>query len=149
MAAPTVMYRKKLSSLTSAINPYGPSRNARIAVTGMAAIAYPNSPSNKYLIPRSAMSSARGSRQFFRNVFLPRRHKYSESVPTGQSQLQKDLRSSHEIERNAISRNIPAGCMREMDPVSAKTLRFIREAIGSQPSTPGGLWAQPAWPPDS
>jgi hypothetical protein len=38
------------------------------------------------------------------------RHKYSEIVPTGHSQLQNALRNRNDIARNAISRNIPAGC---------------------------------------
>ena len=87
---------------------------------------------------RSAMSSQRGRRKLRPKVCRPSRHRYSEIVPTGQSQPQKLLRKIHDAARNAISRNMPAGCSRGIWPVSSSTFRFISEAIGSQPSTPAG-----------
>src|SRR5579883_690583 len=91
-----------------------------------------------YLMERSGRSSHGVSLKFLRNSFRPSLPRYSEKVPTGQSQLQNVLRSSHAIERNAISKNTPAGCMDGRLPVSIQAFRFIKDAIGSQPSIPGG-----------
>src|SRR5581483_5336182 len=141
--------RKKLSIFTSSTRPYGPSRKEWIAETDIEPTAYTNNPSRMYLTLRKARSSHRGSRKLPPKVCFPRRHRYSEAVPTGQSQLQKLLRRSQDIAKNESSRNIPAGWMRGSSPVARKTLRFMREAIGSQPSTPGGREAWSVRPPVS
>src|SRR5258708_3009341 len=104
----------------------------------MLATAYRKSPSRMYFSDRSAMSPHRWIFQLRRNVFLRYIHKYSEIVPTGQSQLQKLLRSSQHIAMKEMSRKRPAGWMPGSSPVNRKAFRFINEAIGSQPSTPGG-----------
>src|ERR1043166_3327693 len=103
------MYRKKLSIFTSATTPYGPSRNALMPPTDMLATAYRKRPNKMYLSDCSAISPHRGIRQLRRNHFLPHTHKYSEIVPTGQSQLQKLFRSSHDIPMKEIKRKTPAG----------------------------------------
>src|SRR5512140_3132946 len=100
-----------------------------------------------YLRLRRPMSAHRGGKKLRRNARRPSFQSHSESVPTGQSQLQNALRKISEIARNEISRNIPAGCSRGNSPVRRKTFRFINEAIGSQPSTPGGRWTQTERPP--
>ena len=40
--------------------------------------------------------------------------------------------------RKVTRRNIAAGCIEGTKPVSKKYFRFMRPAMGSQPSTPGG-----------
>src|SRR5262249_19813435 len=98
---------------------------------------------------RSATSSRRGKRKLRPKVVFPKRHRYSEAVPTADNQQQKLLRSSHEIARNVTNRNMPAGCRRGSSPVAQNNFRFIKEAIGSQPSTPAGRAVQTACPPVS
>src|ERR1700758_720325 len=95
-------------------------------------------PSRRYFSPRSGMSSQRGAKKLRPNNFRPARHKYSEIVPTGQSQLQKALRNRNEIERKVVSRNMAAGCKAGTRCERTKYFRFIRPAMGSQPSTPAG-----------
>ncbi len=88
--------------------------------------------------PRIGKSSQRGSGKFRPNTFFPARHKYSEIVPTGHSQLQNAFRSKNAIAKNAISRNIAAGCTCGIRPLKIQYLKFINPAIGNQPSTPAG-----------
>src|SRR6266487_3737157 len=102
-----------------------------------------------YFSDRNAISPHRAILQLRRNVFFPYIHKYSEIVPTGQSQLQKLLRSSQHMAMKESSRKRPAGWMPGNPPVSRKTFRFINEAIGSQPSTPGGRVGAVPLPPAS
>jgi hypothetical protein len=56
------------------------------------------------------MSIQRGRKKLRPKIFCPARHKYSEIVPTGHSQLQNALRNRNYMTRNEISRNMPAGC---------------------------------------
>jgi hypothetical protein len=55
------------------------------------------------------MSNQRGSAKLRPKVASPPFQSHSESVPTGQIQLQNDLRYIQEIARKAMSMNIPAG----------------------------------------
>ena len=66
-------------------------------------------PSSRYFNGRSVRSTQRGKIQFRLNVLRPSFQSHSESVPTGQIQLQNPRRSSSEIKRNAASRTIAAG----------------------------------------
>src|ERR1019366_5190421 len=59
-------------------------------------------------------------------------------VPTGHNQLQNALRNRNDIATNAIRRNIPAGCNAGTWCDRVRYRRFIKPAIGSQPSTPAG-----------
>src|SRR5439155_26171638 len=93
----------------------------------------------RYFSPRKGMSAQRGRLKLRRKTFLPKRHRYSEIVPTGQSQLQKALRNKKAIDEKVMSRNIAAGCIAGTCPVSSQYLKFITSAMGSQPSTPAGL----------
>ena len=129
--------------------PYGPSKNARIAGTDMEPTAYRNKASSRYFKLRNPRSNLRGRRKLRPKVWRPSRHRYSDTVPTGHSQPQKLLRKIQETARKAISRNIPAGCRRGICPLASSTFRFISEAIGSQPSTPGGRPAHTLRPPVS
>ena len=104
----------------------------------MRTITYTNSASSMYFRLRSGMSNHRGNAKLRRNVRRPSFHRYSENVPTGQSQEQNDFRSRKDIARNAINRNIPAGCTAGTVPVITRYFKFINAAIGSQPSTPAG-----------
>src|SRR5258708_18100669 len=131
--------RKKLSIFTSSTMPYGPSRNARIAGTDIEPTAYRNKASSRYFRLRKPTSSLRGRRKLRPKVWRPSRHRYSEAVPTGHSQPQKLLRKIQEAARKAISRNIPAGCSRRIFPLFRNPFRFLRGALGSQPSTPEAL----------
>src|ERR1035438_10329065 len=101
--------RKKLSILTWPTTPWGPLRKARIAVTGIEPTAYRNSPNRMYFRLRRAMSAGRGKRKLRPRIERPRRHKYSDTVPTGHNHPQKLLRKIHDAARKAINRNIPAG----------------------------------------
>src|SRR5215468_4576688 len=132
------MKRKKFSILTSATMPYGLRIKAAIALADMLETAHTKNPSNRYFNPRSGISAQRGRRTFPRNNLLPIRHKYSEIVPTGHSQLQNALRNRNAIARNVTTRNIAAGCNAGTCRVIRKYFRFIMPAMGSQPSTPGG-----------
>src|SRR5438309_1588629 len=95
-------------------------------------------PRSKYFNPRSGISTQPGKRKFRRNNFRPSFHKYSETVPTGQSQLQNALRNKNAIATNVTSKNIAAGCSSGTCLVTKKYFRFIMPAMGSQPSTPAG-----------
>src|ERR1041385_7077707 len=104
-----VSVRKKLSIFTSATIPYGPPRNDSIWLTDISATTYRNNPIRMYFNDRRGMSTHFGGMKFLRNSFFPTFARYSENVPTGQSQLQKLLRSNQEIRRNAMSKRTPAG----------------------------------------
>jgi hypothetical protein len=59
--------------------------------------------------------------------------------PTGQSQLQKDFPTTEDIMMIAKKIISPAGCAGCIVPVLRKMNRLIKELIGRNPSTPGGL----------
>ena len=132
------MNRKKFSIFTSATTPYGLRINAAIAQADMLETAHKKNPRSKYFNPRSGISTQPGKRKFRRNNFRPSFHKYSETVPTGQSQLQNALRNKNAIATNVTSKNIAAGCSSGTCLVTKKYFRFIMPAMGSQPSTPAG-----------
>src|SRR5579872_842330 len=104
----------------------------------MAETAHTKNPRRKYFSPRSGMSSQRGIAKLQRKSCRPSRHRYSEIVPTGHSQLQKAFRNRNAIDKKAISKNIAAGWMAGTWPVTSQYFKFIKPAMGSQPSTPGG-----------
>src|ERR1700757_2455078 len=111
---------------------------AAIALADMLETAHTKNASSTYFRPRRGMSTQRTSWKFLRNNFFPNFPRYSDTVPTGHSQLQNALRKRNAIDRNVISRNIAAGCKVGTCPVTKKYFRFIMPAIGSQPSTPAG-----------
>src|SRR3974390_623533 len=123
---------------TSTISPYGEAKNSPPASADMLYTANAKNPSSRYFKLRSGRSSQRGSTKLRRNMKRPSFHKYSDTVPSGHSQEQNDLRSSHDISRNAVNRKNAAGCTRGNVPVSSTYLDSISPAIGSQPSTPAG-----------
>src|SRR5262250_1780381 len=104
--------------------------NEASSSAAMELTAHAKKPSSKYFCPRKPTSSQRGKWKLRRKSFRPARHRYSEIVPTGHSQLQNALRNRNEIARKVISRNIPAGCSAGTRRVSTKYFRFIRPAIG-------------------
>src|SRR4029077_12785195 len=85
---------------TSAMAPYGLCMNSSTAPEDIFATAQKKKPSKAYLSARSGMSIQRGSSKLRCRNLRPIRHRDSERVPTGQSQLQNALRN-----RNAIARN--------------------------------------------
>ena len=93
------------------------------------------------------MSTQRGSVKFRPKVERPSFHRYSETVPTGHSQLQNDLRKTNEIARNDTNRKKPAACTRGTCPVTRKYFNCISPSMGSQPSTPAGRETSIARPP--
>src|SRR5579864_8637940 len=95
--------------------------------------AHKKNPRSKYFNPRSGISTQPGKRKFRRNNFRPSFHKYSETVPTGQSQLQNALRNKNAIATNVTSKNIAAGCSSGTCLVTKKYFRFIMPAMGGQP----------------
>src|SRR5215469_16408144 len=111
---------------------------AAIAFADMLETAHTKKPSSKYFRPRSGMSAQRGRWKLFLNNFFPIFQRYSDTVPTGQSQLQNALRKRNAIDKNVINKNIAAGCRAGTWRVTRKYLRFIMPAIGSHPSTPAG-----------
>src|ERR1035437_7535123 len=117
------------------------SSSATIEVTAQA-----KKPSSRYFSPRSGISSQRGRKKLRRKSSWPARHKYSEIVPTGHSQLQNALRNRNDMARNEINRNIPAGCSVGTWWVRMRYRKFIRPAIGSQPSTPAGRCSEVGLP---
>src|SRR5579885_2932804 len=89
---------------------------------------------SKYLSARRGISSQRGRWRLRRKIWRPARHKYSDKVPTGHSQLQNAFRNKNAIATNVMKRNIAAGCTTGMLPVVIQYFVFISPAIGSQPS---------------
>src|ERR1700757_36645 len=112
--------------------------NAAMALGDMDDTAHTKNPSSRYFKPRNGISSQRGAGKFRPKIVRPVLHIYSDSVPTGQSQLQNAFRNRKAVARKVTSRNIAAGCMSGTCPVNKKYFRFIMPAIGSQPSTPAG-----------
>src|SRR5215472_16961801 len=112
--------------------------NPAIAAADIEEIAQTKNPRRRYFSPRRGISIQRHMRKLRPKSFWPSRPRYSETVPMGQSQLQKALRRRNEIARNVISRNMAAGWIAGTRPVNKKYLKFIRPAMGSQPSIPGG-----------
>ena len=53
---------------------------------------------------------------------------------------------AHQTRKPRI-RNIAAGCTAGTEPVARKYLRFIRPAMGSHPSAPGGRLTESPLPP--
>src|SRR5438093_8281136 len=100
--------------------------------------AHTKKPSSRYLSPRSGMSSHRHIRKLRPKTRFPACHRYSKSVPTGQSQLQNALRNRNAMDANVSSKNIAAGCMLGTWPLNSQYLKFIMPAIGNHPSTPAG-----------
>ena len=115
----------------------------------MLATAYPKNPSSRYFRLRSGMSSQRGAWTFRPKISRPPSQSHSDSVPIGHSQLQNAFRATNEMTTKAASRNIAAGWTSGTEPVSRAYFRFIRPAIGSQPSTPGGRPTNAVCPPVS
>src|SRR6516225_6641275 len=109
-----------------------------IASADMEEIAQTKNPSSKYFNPRRGISSQRQIRRLPLNSFCPSSPRYSEMVPIGQTQLQNALRRRNDIVRKVINRNIAAGCIAGMWPVTRKYFRFISPAMGRQHSTPAG-----------
>ena len=89
--------RKKFSIFTSAISPYGELRNSLIPSTSILTTAYAKRMSRTYFRVRRPMSNHFGSAQFRLNVLRPNFQRYSETVPTGQSQPQNAFRKRSEI----------------------------------------------------
>src|SRR5580693_543696 len=129
---------KRFSIFTSATIPYGELIKSSSAAADIVAIANTKNPSSTYFSPRSPRSSHRGTVKFRPKTFRPSFHKYSETVPTGHSHEQKAFFSATLISRNAISKNIAAGCIAGTFPVTSQYFKFINPAIGSHPSTPVG-----------
>jgi hypothetical protein len=122
---------------------------SRSASAGIHAITNTKNPSNKYFSPRSSPSSHRGTLKFRPKTRRPSFHNVSDAVPTGHSHPQNDFFSTTLIARNAISRNIAAGCIAGTRPVVSRYFKFISPAMGSQPSTPAGRLTIQPWPPRS
>ena len=122
---------------------------SRRASAGIQAMIETKNSSSRYFRPRSSGSSQRGTCQLRPKTLRPSFHSVSDAVPTGQSQPQKDFFSTTLIARKATSRNMAAGCIVGARPVSTKYLRFIRPAMGSQPSTPAGRETCQPCPPRS
>src|SRR5579883_1902306 len=97
---------------------------AAMAFADMLDTAHTKNPSNRYFRPRRGRSTQRGRRKLRRKTFRPSFHKYSESVPTGHSQLQKALRNRKAMATKVTSRNMAAGCRTGTRPVSRKYFRF-------------------------
>ena len=85
-----------------------------------------------------------------RTISRPPSQSHSDSVPIGHSQLQKAFRATKRDRR----RTPPGGtsrpdARRARCPSSSVYFRFIRPAMGSQPSTPGGRLTKAVCPPVS
>src|SRR5581483_766866 len=104
---------------------------------------------SKYFNERNGRSIQRGMRKFRPNNRRPIFHRYSDRVPTGHIQLQKDFLNKKEIEANAKNKKNAAGCSRGNCPLASTYLNCIRPSIGSQPSTPEGRETGIVWPPVS
>src|SRR5579883_270867 len=102
-----------------------------------------------YFNERSGKSIHRGTVKFRLKSCRPSFHRYSETVPTGQIQLQNDFRNNSELKTKALKRKKAAGCIRGRCAVAATYLNCIRTSMGSQPSTPAGREAAVVSPPVS
>src|SRR5690348_4642761 len=122
--------------------------NAAMASADIVEIAQAKNPSSRYFNPLSGISIHFRKTKFRPKNHFPSRPRYSETVPTGHSQLQNAFLSRNAIARNVISRNIAAGCIAGTRPLTSKYFKFINPAIGSQPSTPAG-GAEKVAAPDS
>src|SRR5579884_1791235 len=120
--------------------------NAAMASADIVEMAQAKNPSSRYFKPRRGISIHFQRTKFRPKYHFPRRPRYSETVPTGQSQLQNALRSRNAMARNVMSRNIAAGWMAGTWPVKRRYLRFMSPAMGSQPSTPAGGAAETGVP---
>ncbi len=104
-----------------------------IASADMTPITNTKNPSRKYFKPRSGRSAHRGRRGLRPRIFLPSFHRFSESVPTGQSQEQKAFFRNRLISRKAMNRNIAAGWMSGTLPVTTSHLKFMNRGSAASP----------------
>ena len=132
------MLRKKLSIFTSATMPNGDTRKSPSSCAVMVKTTKRKKASRRYLTLRSGTSSQSGTVKLRRNSLRPSFHRYSETVPTGQSQEQNDFFTRRLQRIKPQTRTIAAGWIAGIWCVTRKYLRFIRPAIGNQPSTPAG-----------
>ncbi len=72
--------------------------------------AYAKKLSTRYFSERNGMLAQRGNVKVRPKVERPNFHRYSETVPTGPIQLQKDFRKTNEITMNEQKRKKPATC---------------------------------------
>src|ERR1039458_6170629 len=79
-----------------------------MAAADMLKTANAKKASRRYFRLRSGKSNQRGRAKLRRKVERPSFHRYSESVPMGQSHPQNDLRRRNDISRNAVKRKNPA-----------------------------------------
>lgn len=93
----------------------------------------------RYLRLRSGQSSHRGNIRFLPKSFCPPFQRYSDKNPTGQTHEQKLFFISHASANIRIKSTRPAGWMVLKSPVRTQYFRLIRELIGRNASTPGGL----------
>src|SRR6266702_3114162 len=91
-----------------------------------------------YFRLRSGRSNQRGTVRLRRKSLRPSFQRTSETVPTGHNQEQNVFFSSMLDNRKAAANTIAAGWIDGARWVTRKYLRFIRPAMGSQPSIPAG-----------
>src|SRR6266567_4624142 len=104
--------------------------------------------SSRYLSPRSPISIRRGGRKFRLNREKPHFQRRSETVPTGQTQEQKERLRRSDAAITARKITSPAGWTGLMATLKNHSFRLTSAEIGRNPSIPSGRETYGVAPPE-